>query len=147
MLLIYGGHKMNISDNSREIIIKEINYVVNKMEECSSMEEKLYYFSGVYSIVQRIFNLEYDSDLVYAHSILLQTYNLFQQRLEAVKAKQLLIPLSEEQFKNLTIITKELAKKIAEKKEINNTLKKFVILSYTTTGNGYYLLQKGLLKI
>ena len=138
---------MNISDNSREIIIKEINYVLNKMEECSNIEEKLYYFSGVYSMIQRIFNLEYDSDLVFAHLILFQTYNLFRQRLDAIKTKQLLIPLSEEQFNNLTKITKELVKKIEEKKEIDNTLKKFVILSYSTTGNGYYLFQKGLLKI
>ena len=138
---------MDISDNHRDIITKEINYVMNQMEKCSSGEETLYYFSGIYSVIQRLFNLEYSSDLIYMHSILLETYNAFSQRFQAIKAGQTLIPLSEEQFKNLTIITKELAKKIEEKKEINNTLKKFVILSYSTTGNGYYLLQKGLLKI
>lgn len=138
---------MNISDNSKDIIVKEINYVVDQMEQCSTEEEKLYYFSGVYSMIQRIFNLEYDSDLVYAHFILRGTYNAFMQRFEAIKAGQTLIPLSEEHFKKLTTITKELAKKIEEKKNIDNTLKKFTILSYMTTGNGYYLFQKGLLKI
>jgi hypothetical protein len=139
---------MNINDNFRDIIVKEINYAVNKMDTSSSGEEKLYYFSAVYSVIQRIFNLEYDSDLVYAHSILHETYNAFLQRLQAIrKGGETLILLSEEHFKNLTAITKELAKKIEEKKDINTTLKKLAILSYTTTGNGYYLVQKGLLKI
>ena len=139
---------MNISDNSREIIIKEINYVVNKMVESSSGEEKLYYFSAVHSVINRIFNLEYDSDLVYAHSVLQGTYNAFSQRIQAIlKGGETLIPLDEEHFERLITIAKELSNKIEEKKNIDNTLKKFVILSYATTGNGYYLFQKGLLKI
>jgi len=139
---------MNISDNFRDIIVKEINYAVNRMDTSSGKEEKLYYFSAVYSVIQRIFNLEYDLDLVYAHSILRETYNAFLQRLQSImKGGETLIPLNEEHFEKLTIITKELAKKIEEKKNIDNTLKKFTILSYTTTGNGYYLFQKGLLKI
>ena len=138
---------MDISDNLRDIITKEINYVVNQMEKCSSGEEILYYFSGIYSVIQRLFNLEYSSDLIYMHSILLETYNAFRQRFEAIKAGQTLIPLSEEQFKKLITITKKLAKNIEKKGDINNVLKEFAVLAYTTTGNGYYLVRKGLLKI
>lgn len=138
---------MNISDNSRDIIVEEINYVVNHMEQSSTGEEKLFYFSGVYSVIQRIFNLEYDSDLVYAHFILNGTYLSFFQRLQAIKQGEMLIPLDEEHFGKLTAITEELAKKIKEKKNIDSTLKKLAILSYATLGNGYYLFQKGLLKI
>jgi len=144
--LVHGG-KMNISDNSKEIIVKEINFAVSMMNESSNVEEKLYYFSGVYSMIQRIFNLEYDSDLIYAHFILRETYNAFLQRLGAIKAGQTLIPLSDEQFEKLISLTKELEKKIENKKDINATLKELAILSYTTSGNGYYLVQKGLLKI
>lgn len=138
---------MNIRDNSRDIIVEEINYVVKQMEESSTGEEKLYYFSAVHSIIQRIFNLEYDSDLVYAHFVLNGTYVSFLQRLQAIKQGETLIPLSDEQFEKLISLTKELAKTIEEKKSIDSTLKKFAILSYTTGGNGYYLQQKGLLKI
>jgi len=148
MLLFYGGLKMDIGDNFRYIVVNEISYAVNKMEESSSWEEKLYYFSAVYSVINRIFNLEYDSDLIYAHSILQETYNAFSQRIRAIlKGGETLIPLDEEHFERLITITKELSNKIEEKKNIDNTLKKFAILSYATTGNGYYLLQKGLLKI
>lgn len=138
---------MNISDNSRDIIVEEINYVVNQMEQSSTGEEKLFYFSGVYSVIQRIFNLEYDSDLVYAHFILSAAYQSFLQRTQAIKQGQMLIPFDKEHFGKLTAITEELAKKIKEKKNIDSTLKKLAILSYATLGNGYYLFQKGLLKI
>ncbi len=138
---------MNISDNYKDIIVKETNYAVSMMNESSNIEEKLYYFSAVSAMIQRIFNLEYDSDLIYAHFILQEIYNAFLQRLGAIKAGQTLIPLSDEQFEKLISLTKELTKKIEEKKDIDTTLKKLVILSYTTTGNGYYLVQKGLLKI
>ena len=138
---------MNISDNSRDIIVKEINYVVKQMEQSSTREEKLFYFSGVSSVIQRIFNLEYDSDLVYAHFILSGAYHSFLQRTQAIKQGEMLIPFDEEHFGKLTAITEALAKKIKEKKNIDSTLKKLAILSYTTLGNGYYLFKKGLLKI
>lgn len=139
---------MDISDNFRKEIVKEIGYIVTKMDKSQNPEEKLYYFSGVHSIIQRIFNLEYNPNLIYAHFVLLQTYNAFNARLQAIlKGGEMLIPLNKEHFDKLSKITKELAKKINGKEDIDETLKKFAILSYTTTGNGYYLQQKGLLKI
>jgi len=139
---------MNISNNSRDMIVKEINYVVNQMEQSPTESEKLYYFSGVYTMIQRIFNLEYDSGLVYAHFILSETYNAFLNRLQAItRGGETQIPLTDEHFEKLIMITKELAHKIDNKEDIDDTLKKLVLLSYTTTGNGYYLLRKGLLRI
>ena len=139
---------MNISDNFREIIIKEIKYVVDKMNKSPNPEEKLYFFSGVYAIIQRVLNFEYDSDLIYTHFILRETYTALNGRLQAIKkGAETLIPLDEEHFKKLSLITGELAKKIEAKGDINSTLKRFTILSYSTTGNGRYLKEKGLLKI
>lgn len=139
---------MTISDNFRQILVSEIDYAAKKMEESPTTGKKLYFFSAVHGVIQRIFNLEYDSDLVYAHFVLINTYNSFSERLHAIeKGQEDTIPLSEEQFKKLTVLTEELAKNISGKKDITPTLKKFGILSYTATGNGYYLLQKGLLQI
>ena len=139
---------MNISDNFRELIIKEIKYVVDRMNKSPDPEEKLYFFSGVYTIIQRVLNFEFDSDLIYIHFILRETYTALLGRLQAIKkGGETLVPLEEEHFKKLSSITKELGEKLKLKEDINNTLKKFAVLSYSTTGNGYYLQQKGLLKI
>jgi len=136
------------SDKFKETIIDEIDYVIKKMDESPSAEKKLYYFSAVYAVMQRVFNLEYDPNLVYAHFVTNNTYNYFIERLRAIeKGKEDTIPITEEQFARLTELTKELADNISEKKDITPTLKKLSVLAYSTTGNGYYLLQKGLLKI
>lgn len=138
---------MNISDKFRKIIREEIDYVVTKMDKSETPDEKVYYFSGIGGMIQRIFNLEYDEELVYAHMILKETHNAFISRLQAIKAGQKEIPIYNVHFEKLIILAKELADKIEKKEDISDVLKKLSCLSYTTTGNGYYLLQKGLLKI
>jgi len=139
---------MAISDKYRKTIVKEIEFAVGKMEETQNPEKKLYYFSGVYAITQRIFNLEYDSNLVFVHFILQQTHRNFIERLQTIqKGKEETVPLHEEQFARLTALTKELGDNISAKKDINSILKRLSELALTTTGNGYYLMQKGLLKI
>ena len=139
---------MNISDNFKETIVEEIKYVARKMDQSKDVNQKIYFFSGIYSIIQKIFNLEYDSNLIFLHFVVRHTYDAFNGRLQAIiKGGETIIPLHEEHFKKLSQITKELAKKLQKNEDLNDTLKKFAILSYTTTGNGYYLQQKGSLNI
>jgi len=139
---------MNINKDFKETIVKEIKFVVKKMDQSETGEQKLYYFSAIYGILQRIFNLEYDPDLIYMHFVLQNTLEAFSGRLQTIiKGKERIIQLNEDHFKKLTQITKELARKIQKNEDVSETLKRFVVLSYTTTGNGHYLMQKGLLKI
>lgn len=139
---------MKISDDHKKIIVTEINYVVDKMKKTSNGEEMLYYFTAVYSVISRIFNLEYDRDLICAHFILQHTSEALNGRLQAiVKGGETLIPLNEDHFKKLIDFTIELGKKIDKNEDITETLKKFILLAFTTTGNGHYLQEKGLLKI
>ena len=138
---------MKTSESYRKIITDEIDYVENMMNKAKDIEKKLYFFSGIHAAIQRIFNLEYDSDLVYIQVILQHTYTALTQRLQAVKNKDLVVPLLEVQIEHLMGIIKELSEKIRSNEDLDGTLKKFAILAYSTTGNGYYLFQKGLLKI
>lgn len=139
---------MNISDQFRSIITSEIDFALKKMNSTTKVDEKLYYFSGVFSVIQRVFNIDYDPDLVYAHQVLRSSYDLFMGRVTAIQRKaELTIPLESKHFDKLSSITKELATKMKKKQDIDSTLKKYVILSYSLTGNGYYLQEKGVLKI
>jgi len=135
-------------DSFRKIIVDEINLAVKMMKEKRDAAQKLYYFSAVPGILHRIFNLEYDPELVYAHFVLRSTHETFLNRVNAIqKGGDTTILISDEQFEILSSYTKEFASKIKKKEEIDSILKKFVILMYSTTGNGYYLMQKGMLKI
>jgi len=129
------------------MIADEIDYVSSMMDKAAEAEKKLYFFSAIPGTIQRVFNLEYDSDLVYLQVILQNTYTALTQRLHAVKSGDMVVPLSDIQLKHLIALVVELSDKIKNDESLDATLKKFGILAYSTTGNGYYLLQKGLLEL
>lgn len=139
---------MGISDSYRDMIVNEVNFCIEQMEKNHDFRDKLFYFSGIQGLLQRIFNLEYDSDLVFAFFIFKSTHEAFMNRYGAIKkGGDTVVLLFQEQFDELIEGLKEFADKIKNKKNFNSTLKKFVVLLYSTTGNGYYLMQKGLLKV
>lgn len=134
---------MRLSDNYKNLILSEIDFAVKKMNKSSEPLEKLFYFSAIHGVFQRIYNIEYDPTLVFIYFILHTTHEAFNNRLQAKAG----IPLSEEQINKLSDIAKELGGKIKNNEEVSVTLQKFVVLQYSTSGNGYYLMQKGMLKI
>jgi hypothetical protein len=139
---------MAISDEHRKIIIDEVKFAVRKMEEVKDQTEKLYYFSAVFGVLHRIFNIEYDPELVFAHFILRSTHDAFNARLKAISAAgDSTVSISAKQFKKLSSLSKQFAIKYGKKQEIDSVLKSFAVLLYSTTGNGFYLMQKGALKI
>ena len=139
---------MEIKDSYKKIIIDEINFAVKRMNSAKSASEKLYYFSAIFGVFHRIYNLDYNPDLVYAHFILRATHEAFINRLKSIEqVKDDTVLLTNEQFNKLSSLSKELARKIKKTEDMDETLKKFVVLLYSTTGNGYYLMQKGCYKL
>jgi hypothetical protein len=138
---------MKISDAARKLLVKEIKYVVGEMNKKPSTEEKIYFFSGVHSAIQRLFNMEYDPDLIFLHFILSAAHQAFVGRLQAIKSGEMLIGLDDDCIKKLTETTKELGRNIEKDEDISDIAKKFTILAYTTTGNGNYLRLKGVLNL
>lgn len=139
---------MNISDGFRKLIIDEISFVVKNMEEKEDFKEKLYYFSGIQGVLHRIVNIEFDPDLLCAFFTFESTHKSFIERYGAIeKGGDRVVMIFQEQLDGLIEGAKEFTDKIKNKKNFDSTLKKLIVLSYTTTGNGYYLLQKGLIKL
>lgn len=138
---------MAASKKMKGIIVNEISYSLEKMEKAAIIEEKLYYFSAVQGIFHRVFNIEFSSDLLYAHFIFNEVYKAFQQKLTAMKMGDLIFVISEEQIARLSDLTKEFLTCFESDKNTDDVLKKMVSLLYSVTGNGNYLVEKGLLKI
>jgi hypothetical protein len=135
---------MKISKKNKEVIIKEMEYAISKMRSESEEKNKLYYFSATYGVLQRVFNIEYDDDLLFIHFVLNSTYNGINVRLQNPDP---VIKIPENFFSRLEDITEELVEALKSNLSIYEHLKKIVLLGYVTIGNGYYLYQKGLLKI
>lgn len=135
---------MKISESNKKKLIEEIKFVLEKMKSEEDANTKLYYFSAVYGTMQRIFNIEYDSDLVFAHMVTNATYNALNLRLSNPDK---VVQLSPDIFDKLSGVTEELKNTLEKNGNLYNVLKKYALLGFVTSGNGYYLYQKGLIKI
>ena len=135
------------SEKYKDIIVQELEFVINKINQSPIKEEKLYYFSAVQGVLNRILNLEYTEQLLSAFYITNETLKMFHQRLAAYNAGDKSFNLTDEQMLRLSQITVEFLETIRNDEKIEEVLKKYVVLLYSTTGNGYYLMEKGVLKI
>jgi hypothetical protein len=135
---------MPLSKPIKNILVNEIKSALEKMKSSEDPNLIMFYFSAVYAILHRIYNIEYDPDLVFAHFILNGTYQQINARL---KAPDPVIQIPEGFFDKLTKTTEDFLEAIENNKKLYEVLKKFTLLGYVTIGNGYYLYQKGLLKI
>ena len=148
-----GGARMKANQNQiasakyKDIIVKELEFVINKINQSPTIEEKLYYFSAVQGVLNRILNLEYTEQLLSAFYITNETLKMFHQRLVSFKAGDKSINLTDGQLLRLSQITVEFLETIRNDRNVEEVLKKYVVLLYSTTGNGYYLMEKGMLKI
>ncbi len=139
---------MELSNNSRTIIAKEFKYVTKKMREEQDVATKLYFFSGTYALIQRIFNLEYDPSLILIHDVLQSTYTSINGRLESIiRGEEKVIKLPEELFSSLAKAVDKLCDAILNNRDSSESLQKIATIAFVATGNGYYLYQKGILKI
>jgi hypothetical protein len=136
-----------LSDNYRFILKEEIIFVTKKMRAGKSLDEKLFFFSAIYAMIQRIINLEYNGDLVFAFHVIQRTYEMFFQRLTALKSGDTSVLMSEAHFIALDEAMMAFLRVLEENGSLDVALKAFSIASYSTTGNGYYLMEKGMLKI
>lgn len=138
---------MKIDKIYKKAIINEIKYVQKKMKDSSGLEKKLFYFSAIPAEFSRVLNLEYDDDILYLHNIINQTYLAFLQRINSIKTGDLNISIEENQIEKLESLLSDVVGVLEQKKQIDDVLKDFILLTYSTTGNGYYLMEKGLLRI
>jgi len=135
---------MKLSKQNKKTLIDEIKFALEKMQASKDPNSIMYYFSAVYGVMHRIFNIEYDSDLVFTHFIISSIHSQINSR---IQVQDQVIKLPDNFFDKLIEITGALLDVIKNDKDLYEVLKKFTILGYITIGNGYYLYQKGLLKI
>lgn len=139
---------MKISDENKKIILNEFKFIIKRMKQTDNNREKLYYFSGSYSMVSRILNIEFDPCLVFVHNVLQTAYGTLNQTLQNIQAGQeRVITLPDILFERLTKELNQLSVAIEKDQDFYPALQGISNVAYFATGNGFYLFQKGLLKI
>lgn len=141
---------MNIPDDYLKIIVNEFKEVEQLCKSAVAPEDKLYFFSATYGILNRVMNLHYDSILIFSHQILQAVHQTLAQRLSTATTNS---PVSSSvptiMLDSLTVYLPELTSAFEERDDnkIRAILEKYNTLSYATSGNGFYLLLKGKLQL
>jgi hypothetical protein len=138
---------MKVKEEHKKVLLEEFEFVSRMMRETPAMETKLFYFSAIHGGLSRIFNLNFDSHLVFMHNVLNSAYSTIMARIAAAKSGDLSISLPDDFFDKLSICLDELAQKIKENKPAYDTLERISLLTFATTGNGYYLMKRGAIKL
>jgi len=139
---------MNLSKHMKRLFIDELNFVLQNMRTTDKPMEKLYFFSAIYAVANRIFNIEFHSELVFIHNIFQAAYKQINESLTPVLQGQgIAIGIPSDVFVGLEAATEELITRISNNQEIYPVLQKISELAYSTTGNGRYLHFKGVLTI
>jgi hypothetical protein len=124
-------------------LLREYRNAANKMKETPIPARKMFYFSVLYSETQRVLNWQWDRELVIIYTIMQHTHAQVNAGIQAHAATQAL-PLDwQELLDKLTILTEEFTDCFEKQENIYDTLGKFAELSYASSGNGSYLLDKG----
>ena len=139
---------MNLSPEMKKTFIDEIRFVLKNMRNTTMAAQKWYFFSAIHAMAQRILNLEYEPELVFILQVFQLTYNMVNARLTALSVGQeaginildnLFVKIEDELEKMIDLIEKG--------EESYPVLQRLINIAYSTTGNGYYLYLKGMLKV
>jgi len=109
------------------------------MKEEKNPTQTLYFFSAVYSSLEKYMRYVLDPQVILTHAILQMCYASLNGRLiQIMRGGDSTIAMPEDFATKLVEYTTELRNKIAENEDIYKTLSNFAYLSYQTTGAGYY---------
>lgn len=139
---------MEITPYMKETLVSELRLVAEKMKGEEDIRRKNYFFSATYGTAFRIFNINFDPELVLIHNVLNMAYSTADTLLGRIeRGEEKIITIPDNFFDKLADLTEELASAIEEDKNVYGILQKISLITYSLTGNGYYLYQKGLIEI
>ncbi len=136
---------LNISEPHKTILADEIAFAREKMDAESDTRKKVYYYSAVPAMMQRIFNIDpaFDRQLIFMFTVLSASYNQTKVLMDRIMAGDRLITPPENFFDKISIYLHQLEDKIRNNEDIYLILEKIAVSAYLLDGNGYYLYQKG----
>lgn len=135
---------MSQSKYFKERLIEEFEYNIKKISECNNPEEGLFYLSAIPAVLSRIINFEFDEHLLFIQFVL---RNVQQQISRASQVSRGPTPMIDiDLFYKLSDLLKEMMITIKENNDTYKIIEKIIVLVYTTTGNGYYLKERGIIK-
>ncbi|MDO8749819.1 MAG: hypothetical protein Q7K03_01560 [Dehalococcoidia bacterium] len=132
-------------------VANEFRFVADRMRDTKDPFGKVFLLSAFYGEAGRILNQHWDKDLALIHLVIQQVQQQINARLQLiVSGGERNVKLDNAYFDALTQAADALASYVehdGNESELCGIVGRFAELSYITTGNGYYLLGKGQIRL
>ena len=141
---------MHLSPELNKRLKDEMRLAVDKMVETENPNQMLYYFSVFFGEATRVLNWQWDEDLVLIWTIGQNVHGALNQRLQAITQGERVITITKPYFdalKRQAITLVEWVEKEGNKTELCDIMAGLAKIIYATTGNGFYLLDKGFISL
>lgn len=134
-------NNLEISAPNLKLINDEFDFIIKNMRETPEPFTKLFYYSGIPLILNRIFNTEYHPLLVHMHMIFQVSSNTIQNQVkEIAHHSEVVIKIPEKYFDKLESALDGLNQDLKNGKDVSQSLQRITNITYALLGNGYYLL-------
>lgn len=148
MLRVVQVTDMKLPGELKGELERELRFASDKIIAEKDSRRKLFFYSATHGVTRRIMNLHYDPQLAFMDLVLEVTYNTINNRVNRIVVENdNTIPLIDGLFEKLAGAVKDLADCVKNDEDTYKVLEAIVSLAHTTTGNGYYLFTKGLVKV
>lgn len=140
---------LKLPKNLRSKLVSEFRYAAERMGEAEAPAEKLYFFSVLFGEATRVLNWHWDRELALIWFVTQQAQQVIASREQSIKQGDPIVRLPNEYFQALTKNVAELADYVEQEgneQQLLEIIGKFAELTYMTTGNGFYLAQRGMIK-
>lgn len=134
---------MKLSKPYKEMLLKEIDIVRERMKKETDPRRKIFFYSAIYTELLRLYNLDYHPHLQFIHFVLNVSYNALNARLGMIASGDPTVQLPDNFFEELDKLLWKLQDNIKNDEDTYLVLEKIANLTYLLSGNGYYLSQKG----
>jgi len=126
-------------------LVKELRNVANLIKKENNPEKKIYYYSAGYGITSRTFRYAFSRKVLLADLVLNTSYHSLQERFQRARSGDTTVPIDEKVFDSIVEGLKTLADAFEKDTSILEPLELIVAASFSVTGPGNYLREKGAL--
>ena len=137
---------MPLPDVEKGPLVQELRFIIDRMRAAGSADERLFFFSAIYGAVKTLFVKSFDPTLVLAWHIANDSHTAIQSLVK--QRQEVSAGFLTEVMDRLLTLTEELAGCLTsgDVTKLYAVLEQLAVLAYSTTGNGRYLRERGILR-
>lgn len=128
-------------------LVKEFRLVETLMKKEENIDRKIYCFSAAYGITSRSYRYDFSKDVLLADLVLNTAYQALFDRSQRTKNGDMTVFIEPIHFEKIEEGLRLLADAFENNESILEPLETILTSSFSTSGAGNYLREKGLLKL